>query len=111
VTKPQRERSARHAVRDVGAGSLWAIGATRPRWSGRGKLTIVTSHRVLRPDDLAAAPLPRLCVTPTPKSDWFHPAGELAARGSLGSEAVLGADDVRKSAAQLRDPFALRPSA
>jgi hypothetical protein len=107
---------------------LWALGATRPRWSGRGKLTIVTFHRVLPPDDIAAAPLPGLCVTPTPKSDGSYPSGDraalaiilvaarrereaLAARGPLGREAVLGTHDLRKSAAQLRDPFALRLSA
>ena len=56
-----RERSARHALRDLGASLLWAVGATRPR--ARGALTIVTFHRVLPPEEVAA-PLPGLCVTP-----------------------------------------------
>jgi glycosyltransferase involved in cell wall biosynthesis len=59
-----RERSARHALRDVGASLLWALGATRPARSAQGALVIVTFHRVLPPEDLAAAPLPGLCVTP-----------------------------------------------
>jgi peptidoglycan/xylan/chitin deacetylase (PgdA/CDA1 family) len=59
-----RERSARHALRDLGASLLWALGATRPARSARGALTIVTFHRVLTPADLASSPLPGLCVTP-----------------------------------------------
>ncbi len=54
----------RHRVRDLGAPLLFALGATRPALSARGKLTIATFHRVLPEADLAAAPLPGLCVTP-----------------------------------------------
>ena len=60
----KRERSARHALRDAGAAQLWALGATRPRIAARGALTIVTFHRVLPAEQLAASPLPGLCVTP-----------------------------------------------
>jgi peptidoglycan/xylan/chitin deacetylase (PgdA/CDA1 family) len=59
-----RERTARHALRDVGASLLWALGATRPARRARGALTIVTFHRVLPPEALADAPMPGLCVTP-----------------------------------------------
>lgn len=59
-----RPRTARHALRDVGAAALWALGATRPARAGRGALTIVTFHRVLPPEELAESPLPGLCVTP-----------------------------------------------
>jgi peptidoglycan/xylan/chitin deacetylase (PgdA/CDA1 family) len=59
-----RERSARHAVRDAGAAALWALGATRPWLRARRRLTVVTFHRVLTPEQLATAPLPGLCVTP-----------------------------------------------
>jgi peptidoglycan/xylan/chitin deacetylase (PgdA/CDA1 family) len=58
------ERTARHQLRDVGAALLWATGVTRPWLRARSALTIVTFHRVLPPEDLAAAPLPGLCVTP-----------------------------------------------
>ncbi len=61
---PQRERSARHALRDAGAALLWATGVTRPQLRARSALTIVTFHRVLPPEEIAAAPLPGLCVTP-----------------------------------------------
>ena len=60
----ERERSARHALRDAGAALLWALGVTRPRVAARGALTIVTFHRVLPVEQLAASPLPGLCVTP-----------------------------------------------
>jgi peptidoglycan/xylan/chitin deacetylase (PgdA/CDA1 family) len=60
----QRERSARHALRDAGARLLWALGRTRPARAARGALTIATFHRVLPHENLAAAPLPGLCVTP-----------------------------------------------
>ncbi len=59
-----RERSARHALRDAGAALLFALGVTRPRFAARGALTIVTFHRVLPAEQLAASPLPGLCVTP-----------------------------------------------
>ena len=58
------KRTARHAVRDLGAHLLWTLGVSRPRPSTRASLTIVTFHRVLPPEELAAAPLPSLCVTP-----------------------------------------------
>ena len=54
--------SWKRPLRSSGARLLWALGLSRPLRVGRGRLTIVTFHRVLT--DPMTSPLPHLAVTP-----------------------------------------------
>jgi peptidoglycan/xylan/chitin deacetylase (PgdA/CDA1 family) len=60
----------RHIARDLLAGALHRIGVTDPARRARGKLTIVTMHRVLPEALRRGSPLPSLAVTPE-ELDWL----------------------------------------
>lgn len=57
-------------VRDAAGESLRVSGLTSPAIWGRGRLTIVTFHRVLPPSLLAQYPMPGIAVTPD-ELDYF----------------------------------------
>lgn len=54
----------KHLVRDTTAELLLACGLSHPARRARGKLTIVTFHRVLPAQALAQYPIPGIAVTP-----------------------------------------------
>ena len=57
-------------LRDVAADALWQCGLTRPgRWA-KERLLVVTFHRVLPPDAIAASPHPEIAVA-TEELTWF----------------------------------------
>lgn len=57
-------RKIKSHVRDIAGESLRLTGLSSPALWARDRLTIVTFHRVLPPDLLAAYPLPDIAVTP-----------------------------------------------
>lgn len=74
-------RTRRAPLRDVVGEGLAAIGATSPALWARGRLTVVTFHRVLPEDERARYPLRGLAVTPE-ELDWL--LGRFEARFSSG---------------------------
>ncbi len=56
--------SLRHRLRDGLAAALWALGVSRPSRRARGRLTLVSFHRVLPDAARRTAPFPGLAVTP-----------------------------------------------
>ena len=58
--------------RNGAAGLLYRVGLTAPTWRGRGRLTIVTFHRVLSEAERRAYPYPGLVVTPTELDALLH---------------------------------------
>ena len=60
----------RRTLRELASKALWALGPTRPARAGRGRLTVVTFHRVLPAGLRSAYPFPGLVVTPE-ELEWF----------------------------------------
>lgn len=56
--------SLKHRVRDIGARALFGLGLSAPARTARDRMTIVTFHRVLTPEECQTAPFPGLAVTP-----------------------------------------------
>jgi peptidoglycan/xylan/chitin deacetylase (PgdA/CDA1 family) len=56
--------SAKSRLRNSGAQLLYLAGLTAPKWRGRGRLSVVTFHRVLPEAERLAYPYPHLVVTP-----------------------------------------------
>jgi peptidoglycan/xylan/chitin deacetylase (PgdA/CDA1 family) len=67
--RPRNSAALRYRVRDALAAALWTLGVTRPGRAARGRLTIVTFHRVLPAPARRASPLPGLVVTPEALAD------------------------------------------
>jgi peptidoglycan/xylan/chitin deacetylase (PgdA/CDA1 family) len=60
----------RRAIRELAGSLLWTLGLTLPERAGRGRLTVVTFHRVLPERHRREYPLPGLAVTPEDLA-WF----------------------------------------
>ncbi len=61
---PSLLRTWKPLVRDTAAELLHRVGLTRPALFARNRLSIVTFHRVLPAEQLAAYPVPEIAVTP-----------------------------------------------